>query len=488
MPKYQQGFGRSILSKLSKGVRHVAVGNRKFSSDRCHNFHQFLCFYIVNIFGNDWIKSQKNLDNPHPVFKWILDFENFEKSHSKPTLVRAKDSEIPTIAALLRLAYGLYLIEHNCRFIPELVDRLKDENAFEATISEVMTYGCFAVCNCRLEPAILTSTAAPEFVAVFPSGNRYSVEVKTKSGWNHKPALENDDFQIELRQWLRDAIYRAAKKNLDNPIYWFELNMPFANSELVDCIVVPIIVEAIKEANTIKIRGSDPTPAYVVVSNWCPSAEAVSDRINFALSTAHNMKNFAVGDKIDIETYIQQMDDHEDITFLVECFQYANIIPVTFDGSLPYSLVSNDANGEIRKVGTKISAIKRSGGTIEGVLKDLSANGDVGIALFEGGEEYVFIELSAMEAEAASIFGDVVFGKAVGRRQDIARPSDAYRWAKSIFAELNRKQLLTQVPANESITDYERLQTEEIRTKLARSMGAAVLRSMMGDKNFRHIY
>src|SRR5438128_496882 len=80
---------------------------------------------------------------------------------------------------------------------------------------------------------INTHLPTPEFhVKSKRSGKSYDVEAKQKAGW--KSPTENlaaDAFKAELAGYIRDQIYKAAKKRLNNPILWVELSIPTIHSQ-----------------------------------------------------------------------------------------------------------------------------------------------------------------------------------------------------------------------------------------------------------------
>ena len=237
------------------------------------------------------------------------------------------------------------------------VARLRRPQAFHAAYYETLIAAAFAVSGATIQMAEHRgqSRRTPEFWAVGQSGKRYAVEAKCKSIWKCPIDPQSDDFKAELRQWLRDQVYRAASKRLENAVDRFELSVPETFDVETWRSIQALARATLLEAERITVNQEPTVPAYVIVTNH---AHLVNDDAHgidqVAMLEGYKLETFRPGVEVPLETALEWHDEHRDITWLMRSMEEVGRIPSTFDGRPPQFMAAEKAGEHILHIGEMI--------------------------------------------------------------------------------------------------------------------------------------
>ncbi|WP_408636268.1 SEC-C domain-containing protein [Pelagibacterium flavum] len=213
----QQGYGKPIVSTIAGDHRIVAVGKRVFYREarRWLYFTDFLLYFLKETLGRDWGAKKQKSGDTHPLFAWLTRMEAERRAQIGANQTIIVHNDAGYISSIFRLAYGLYLLEHNDRPSAHLVKRLRAVETFWSATYETYVFAAFALAGFSMSWAETSSSvqSTPEFLATGSSGKQYAVEAKRKSGWRTSPDPRSEAFVGELRQWLRDQLHRCLKNS-----------------------------------------------------------------------------------------------------------------------------------------------------------------------------------------------------------------------------------------------------------------------------------
>lgn len=481
--RYQQGLGRPIISAELNGFRLVAVGKVVKWSKGWRFFTDFLIDHLKDTIGRTWATQALREGKEHPVFEWLRTMNSVVTANRSTNGTGAFQSTCKGhLGALWRLGYALYLIEHNDQMDAKIVKRLRSPVSFRATYHETQIASVFAISGFRLKMAEMgrTSSASPEFWATRAGGTRYAVEAKCKDRWKSAIPIESDEFRNELRQWVRDQLYNASIKKLENAVYCFELSLlaDLDADQWKD--VAGQIRTVLSEAENLKIKGKPPVPAYVIVTNnvdVLAHQEFTSNRV--AMLFGFCMDDwFENGVEVEIEKAFDSHDKHRDIHSIFKCLEEIEEIPQSFDGT-PTIL---DENGiEIRMqvaVGAQIEYPDATGSPRKGIVYDVTtANEEAWLCVESDGEHHIVkMPLEKHEVEAVQKYGNAVFGKPEEKQKDLGGdPFKFYDWISSVYAKYDRDGLLVQVKDHKDFETISALSTEALRVRAAREVTKAAI-------------
>lgn len=478
----QQGYGRPIISCETDGWRVVAVGARTFYRKGWAFFADFLLHYLRGAIWKEAAERASKTGLSHPVLGW---FERLRKELNERGSGASSKIAVPETgyaAAMLHLAYSLYLIEHHDQVSPVLIKRLAIPDQFRPAVYEAIVTSVFALAGFRIQSAELSATDAsePELYATSNSGRRYAVEAKRRHKWEALCDVADEFFEAELKSWIRNRVYAANSKKLLNPIYWLELSIPAPIDEAGWRLIHRWIREAIDglEAD-LKERGIHSEPAYVFVTNNPHLADddcAASPL--FAVLEPFLMDDFRTGRVVELEEGFAMKDRHRDVTWVFDCLSEVQRVPVTFDGSVP-GLVAPDGIPTTLRIGARIEVSGADGQPTAGILDDISTAGDHAYVVVRNvaGEEVITrVALTENEQRAALAYGDAAFGKPQKKQRAIKSVFEWYDWFLGVFASYDRKALLVQIGKHPQIRDYERLQLADLRIRVARELAKATHR------------
>lgn len=469
--KRQQGHGRPVISAEMNGQRFVVVGNRLMYSRRWAFFTDFLIDNLKEVLGRDWGRAATREMPDYPIFRWLRRLEEVQR-------VKRSDKRLPNggfVRALFRLAYAIYLIEHNDAPPRTMIKRLKHPNTFDAHCYEALVSASFAMAGAKIKGADDEKGNAPkpEFFATFSDGKRYAVEAKRKATWRTPFSREDGDFAQELRGWIRDKLHTASKKQLTNPVYWFELSIG-SDLSLDDIEYLRHQISAAIEASEdITVKGQPASPAYVVITNNPDFANDDAAGGSFHLFQGFRMEDFREG-YVDIETAMEWHDRHRAIRRVLECTEEVQQLPATFTG-VPNELL--DDNGDpisVPKIGEQLAYPRKDGSEGVGVIVDILPDGNkawvVVSDLANETSSIVSMPLTDQEAAAAAKLGAVIFGKPEGKHENITDPLSFYDRMLEIYKGFSRESLLLQVKGHRLIDEFQKLSDRDLLIRVAREI------------------
>jgi hypothetical protein len=473
----QQGHGNPIVSWMDEanGFRFVAVKATLHWGKNWILFPNFLDYFMKKTLGHDWGERERS-KGLHPLFRWLQKTQEY--SSHKPGEPKVKTIVMMGfMACWLHLAYALYLIAHHDEIPKLLVKRLRHPVNFMPAYHEVVVGAALAVAGMEIACAetMAGSTPTPEFRAKSKaSGKTYEVEAKRKSGWKAPTGdVTNAEFQRELEGYVRDQIYKASKKKLTNPIYWFELSIPTMLAEADWRAVAEKAEAAIRDAeNSMTVDGQPIAPAYVVITNHTFLAEEdVTGNPCFGFLQTIKIDDYPFGRPMEIEAALEGYDKHRDIFWLMEAWKTASTVPTTFDGSPPELLDSDGQPQPTVKIGAMIDVPDMDGKTVRATVEEICSLGDNAMLAVAANGHHWFVKmpLTAGEAQAASRYTDAVFGKDnASRGLRDSDPFDLYDWLLKAHANMTQEQVDAFFEQNPTVAHYKGLPLKEARVRLAR--------------------
>lgn len=482
--RYQQGFGKPIISGEIGEYRVVAVGKSVKWSKGWRFFTDFALDHLKDKIGRPWAVQAQRDGKSHPIFDWLKTMSQTASELRRPGRQIFSSSCRGHLGALWRLGYALYLIEHHDQLDEKLIKRLRSSRSFFSAYHETRIAAAFAVGGLDIKMAEIrrSSFPTPEFWATSRKGRKFAVEAKRKSNWKSDTSSVSLEFKNELRQWLRDQIYACSKKRLNDPVYCFELSLDAGFDESQWTEVAAYIVECLKEAQDIRVRGDETRPAYVIITNDADVLSATPPEINrFAQLTAFNMSNwFEVGEEVETEKAFDAQDEHREIATVFKCYEEVDEIPQSFDG---VPVFFDDEGNELPiqvKIGTQIEYPDDSDRIRRGVVYDICSTGNEAKACVESDGEHhiVAVPLLPHEIEAVAKYGDAVFGKPETKPRNLnGDPLAFYDWILGVYQDYDRKALLIQLGEHPMKSEYEKLDLKKLRIRAAREVTKAAIRN-----------
>lgn len=480
--RYQQGLGRPIISTEMHDFRLVAVGKQVKWSKGWRFFTDFLIDHLKDTIGRPWATEALREGKDHPIFSWLRTMSDIAAANRSVGAVAFRSNCKGHLGALWRLGYALYLIEHNDQMDQKIIRRLRAPVSFRAAYHETQIAAVFAISGFVIKMAEIgrRSEASPEFWAKRESGLRYAVEAKCKDGWKSSPEVTDSVFQSELRQWIRDQLYKASAKKLTNPVYCLELSLFADLSGDQWKVVADKIREILKEAENLRIKGRPPIPAYVIITNNADVLGHQEFQVNrVAMLFGFCMQDwFDNGVEVEVECAFDSHDKHRDIHAIFKHLEEIDEIPQSFDG-LPVILDEHGNNISMKvKVGSRIQYTDTTGISRTGLVYDVAtANNEAWLCVESDGEHHmVKMPLDPHEIEAVRKYGDAVFGKPEEKRKNLeGDPFKFYDWITSVYRDYDRAALLIQIKNHRDFEMFSALPTDELRVRAAREATKAVI-------------
>lgn len=226
----QLRFGkvRPVISAKFQDHRFVAVGSRLYYDKNWRNFTDFLLFYVKDVMGREWwlAEAAKNANERHPIVQWydhLVESQRGQRPDPQTGLMSAVKDGI--LAALLALAYDLYVLRNYSKLQDEVVARLRRRDQFQGARYELFLAATFIRAGCEIdyEDESDGTKKHTEFVAKdVESGLQMSVEAKAR----HRQ-LRGEFDMASIRPGVRDLLLNAAEKRGAQPLVVFlELNLP----------------------------------------------------------------------------------------------------------------------------------------------------------------------------------------------------------------------------------------------------------------------
>jgi hypothetical protein len=473
----QRGYGNPIISWVDHGYRFVVVGKDIFVEQKWLVFPDFLFYFLKKTLRFEWGSREKE-KSPHPIFRWLERINDYAAEHSAGQ-GRVKSSPlVGFVSSTLHLAYALYLIAHNSKIPKRLLDRLRDPTTFRPAYYEALVGAALAVAGFEITSAETkaTSESAPEFRARSKtSGKVYEVEAKRKDRWTAPTDdVNSQGFKDELERYVRNQIYHASRKRLQNPVFWLELSIPTLSTE-VDCRSVAAHVKRIiREAEQMTIDEEPLPPAFVVITNHTFLAnEDIAGDPSLALLETLLIPDYPFGRAMEIEDALEGYDKHRDVVWMMKAWHLARTIPTTFDGTPPELLSSDGQPQKTVQIGDTLVVRDKDGNGVTVRIEDISSMGDKAMAVVRdvatNSTWLQELPLTEGETQAAARFTDAIFGK--DNASQGMRDSDLfnlYDWFLKQYADIKSEQLAKLFREDEGLRQFEGLSPAEARVRLAR--------------------
>ncbi len=328
----EQGRGRPIISKVSRGIRFIRVGNRDYqnSEQKWKTFHDFLFSYIRTVLGGRWAEDELKKPKPerHELFNWfeaaVGDSRRAVDAHGKiPSRIAHEDT-----LAFLDLAYNLYLIAHNVGDQPSLIRRLKAPTAFLPTCYEIGVAGAFIRAGFRLQYEDETDPTSKhcEFIAAHPrTRKRFSVEAKMR-----RPDKTSADVGNQL--------YAALSKSFEHTrIIFIEVNLPGDLDDKSRPVRLTEILQSLRSReDKLKVDKRPAPPAYIVVTNNPRYYSGETTASKWIIAEGFKIPDFRFeGAFLSLDEALSSRERHVEVTGLMESFAQHFSVPATFDGTDP---------------------------------------------------------------------------------------------------------------------------------------------------------
>lgn len=478
-----EGHGRPVISTEFKDYRFVAIGSR-MAYGKWRFFTDFLIDFAKDRLGRDWSRSLQERKQSHPFLEWL----RLLQAHKTEATLQADGTVFATGAAyalaVFRFAYALYLVEHHSKLPKLLLKRLRNPHTFRPAALETLVVAAFALAGFKIEMGETKRGASPEgeFTAVGESGTAYSVEAKRKDHWKVGTGdVCAEAFKDELRQWIRQKLYAAARKNLPRPIYWFELSIPDLDNRDKAASVQATVREALRMAEReLRIGGEVPGPAYVFVTSHCYLADDHATGEHCTMLEGFHIPMHVTGDVVDIEVALVERDRDREMVWLLKCLERVQQVPHHFDGT-PDALIGPNKKPIPRlQVGERTSIGMPDGATFVGLIVDVVSAGDKAHVMLmdeaTGIQRILEVPLSTEEQAAAASLGDAIFGNpnATERIPD-EDPLAIYDFFLKTYSSTPRDKLLSFVAEHPQAREFSNLETADLCRRVCREWTKSVV-------------
>lgn len=224
------GDVKQIITADFKGVRLVASGDKLFSSPKWKNFPDFLGAYLHSLLRQTWGRAQVLLpfEQQHPIVQWRSLIAKSQAA-SEPDANGYYKADIGAAGAWFRLAYDLYLIQHNAELQNKLLRRIRDPNQFQGARFEAAVAAIMLAAGYELRFCDETGPGKhPEFIATNKfTSHTLAVEAKSKQWPGIMGFEKGNDTVVPKGYGIASLLKNAARKDTSEPLLIFvELNSP----------------------------------------------------------------------------------------------------------------------------------------------------------------------------------------------------------------------------------------------------------------------
>lgn len=320
----QHGDAKALISAEVNGTRFVAAGQRLLYGRGWKTFHDFLNGYLGATLGSEWGAQQVKMPfkQQHPVVQWhtLMAMANARQGPDSDGLWTLTTG---AANAWRRLAYDLYLIEHNSELRGRLLRRLREPRTFQAARFELAVAAMMVAGGYELKYSNERGPGKhPEFHA-YSASTGLSLAVEAKS--RHRPGVlghggeQKPSAPDVLR--LDGLLLEAAKKDTAAPLLVFiEVNCPTYGEDAGGDITAEIAASWARVQAHDWPRGFPTVGAvfYNDVSPWYLDEPLIEGRQNLWLQALWPTKS---RHEIDVQRLIRDLAR--------ACIQRANV-PLTF--------------------------------------------------------------------------------------------------------------------------------------------------------------
>jgi hypothetical protein len=468
----QHGRGRPPVSFQAHQHQMVAVGSTLHWSKNWKTFPDFLLSHYYKLcFGKDWWLAQA--DKPradwHPLFLWYV----MACEHQKEQLTKSGggiDIEATgAVHAVLWLAYGLYLLEHNLKIQHRLLQRLRtDDEAqiyaalYEVWITATMIWAGF---DLALEDEGDGRNTHCEFTARSKaSGKRYSVEAKV-----FRPGGTAGDGRDRLNRQLA----RALRKRADHErIIFVDLNeanpAALGGAEWLQ-----------RRAWTVRRQEralKDAPPASVFLTNY-PYRHHLEETTGFPRAAI--IEGFKLpGMKFDAQFPSLRAagdfrEQHADVFRLGEAIRDIQV-PQTFDGRPPSRAFATENVVGRLLVGERYELPSPDGPVFGELMQGIVIEPEqaaMGIFRLDSGQ-YVTgqFPLSSAEVAAYRESPETFFGVPQEVSKRLETGLDAYEWVLAAYRHTPKARLLELLRSHPQFHELQHLPQQELAKAYAEAM------------------
>lgn len=228
--KRAYGDGKEIISADNNGIRFVAVGNKVTWSEKWQVFPDFLTSYLADCMNISWGNAQLKLPieqrHPVPAYYGMMCLDQKSIIHNDKKVVT---SNTGATNAWFRIAYDLYLIDHNADLKNRLLRRIRDTTTFQAARFEAAVAAMMVVSGYELRFSDEKGPGKhPEFWATNrDTGHVVAIEAKSR----HRPGIMGFEAGVSAQPpasfGIDGLLFDAVAKDTAEPLIVFiELNTP----------------------------------------------------------------------------------------------------------------------------------------------------------------------------------------------------------------------------------------------------------------------
>lgn len=454
-----QGKGKPIIAVDVNGYKVVAVGSSLHwsKSEKTLTFIDFLGNYIRSVLTPEWGNAEiaKPLEQRHPLLRWYDRLCRIQQEHYKDGEVFGVPAT-GLVVAYISLAYNLYLLGHNAEVQTHLIERLRDPNSFYAALYETHVAAWFILAGftLALENESDPRTSHCEFTAHAPSGQRYSVEAKSRQAGKLHFAIGNQ-------------LASALKKVAGHPrIVCIDTNV--RQEQITDerAFVRDIVSQLRAQEQKLVIKGQPAPPAFIFVSNMPHHLHLEEQRAKRALvMDGYKISDFGFKEFSSISDAYKARIKYADILSIEGAFKNYQV-PSTFDGELP-----EFAFGEAERRFVIGDRHEMDDGVV-GTLRQGSVLEQERVAYLiyetESGRQLIYSALlSDAEMRAYRQHPDTFFGRIERTGRTANTAIELYEFFFDAYRSTPRDKILEFLAASPDIVALRELSTEELRFILA---------------------
>lgn len=451
----QQGKGKPIISTEFKGQRVVAVGNTLYWSPAksTQTFVDFLNNYIRQILDPAWGNAElkKPAEERHPIILWYQEVATLQQKHAGKSGELFSTPRTGAVNAYTCLAYNLFLLKHNAEVQEHLLARLKNPDSFFGGYYETYVAAWFILAGftLELENEMDPTTTHCEFTATAPSGEKYSVEAKTRGPNKDHLAIGNQ---------LHKALLKKANHKR---IIFIEMNLPMTTDFSKDAYMDEIVKRV--RGNQDKVYDGQQLDAYVIVTN-IPYHLHLQEENPIPLAIVGEGYNSPDFGTVEFKSFIDAYRAREKHASVIQVMDAAveYKIPETFDGELPEFARGNATRLEI---GEKYQFDDGRVGTLRQGLV-LESSQEIVMVIESDGQQMMYRgkmsddELAAYRKHPATFFGEVSNN---GGQQKAETPFELFMFFYRGYRETPRDKILKLLNSAHDIDELKSLPTDELR-------------------------
>lgn len=224
-----------------------SIWNNLYRRPKDETFHEFLLNIIKWTFGKEWFYSQfqKETDNQHIVFKWLMDFESLKDNNSIIKKIIDDGKTIETkmtgnIKALLQLGYDFYCLQLVNKFPTFLKSRLINDREFqgfryEIAIAAIIARAGFEIQWLDIAKSNLSQKHGEFIVTHKSTKSKLMIETKSKrrkGSLNEIGCFKNEEEENKIVGKLLQNALNKAPSNIPF-IVFVDINLPSKNNRII---------------------------------------------------------------------------------------------------------------------------------------------------------------------------------------------------------------------------------------------------------------